>query len=68
MNSLLTDPTEFAGLLQNFFVDRLLQQKNVSPQTIKAYRDTFRLLLNYAERQKGKPPTKLDSGDTYETL
>jgi Site-specific recombinase XerD len=68
MNSLLTDPTEFAGLLQNFFVDRLLQQKNVSPQTIKAYRDTFRLLLNYAEHQKGKPPIKLTLNDFDATL
>ena len=49
MNALLTEPTEFASLLQRFFAERLLQQKNASPRTIAAYRDTFRLLFGYAE-------------------
>jgi site-specific recombinase XerD len=30
-----------------------------SPNTIAAYRDTFRLLLQFASEQNGKPPTKL---------
>jgi integrase/recombinase XerD len=30
---------------------------------VAAYRDTFRLLLGYAERQLGKPPAKLALGD-----
>jgi integrase/recombinase XerD len=59
MNSLLTNPAEFAALVQRFFAERLLQQKNASPRTIAAYRDTFRLLLSYAERKMGKPPAKL---------
>ncbi|MCK9609317.1 MAG: site-specific integrase [Methylomonas sp.] len=59
MNSLLTNPAEFAALVQRFFAERLLQQKNASPRTIAAYRDTFRLLLSYAELKIGKPPTKL---------
>ena len=53
MNALLTEPTEFASLLQRFFAERLLQQKNASPRTIAAYRDTFRLLFGYAERERG---------------
>jgi site-specific recombinase XerD len=59
MNPLLTNPAEFAALLQRFFAERLLQQQNASPRTVVAYRDTFRLLLTYAERKKGKPPAKL---------
>lgn len=48
MNPLLADPAEFSALLQRFFAERLIQQKNVSPRTVTAYRDTFRLLLRYA--------------------
>lgn len=59
MNSLLTNPAEFAALVQRFFTERLLQQKNASPRTIAAYRDTFRMLLCYAEREIGRPPAKL---------
>lgn len=59
MNPLLSVPTEFAALLQRFFAERLIQQQNASPRTITAYRDTFRLLLNYAEGTKGKPPARL---------
>jgi len=36
-------------LVQRFFVARLGQQRNVTPATIAAYRDTFRLLLRFAE-------------------
>lgn len=59
MNSVLSAPTEFAKLLQGFFSERLLQQQNVSPKTIVAYRDTFRLLLNYAQRVKAIAPEKM---------
>jgi len=59
MNSVLSAPTEFAKLLQSFFTERLLQQQNVSPKTIVAYRDTFRLLLNYAQRVKTIVPEKM---------
>jgi len=60
---LLADPAEFAALVQRFFAERLLQQQAVSPRTVAAYRDTFRLLLGYAERQLGKPPARLALGD-----
>lgn len=68
MNALLTEPTEFASLLQRFFAERLLQQKNASPRTIAAYRDTFRLLFGYAERERGTPPAKLTLNDFDSTL
>jgi len=31
----------FAPLLERFFTQRLMAQRNVSPHTIAAYRDTF---------------------------
>jgi site-specific recombinase XerD len=47
------------ALVQQFFTDRLCTQMDASPNTIAAYRDTFRLLLRYASERTGKPPTKL---------
>jgi integrase/recombinase XerD len=52
-----------APTLQAFFTDRLVRQRHASPHTIAAYRDTFRLLLGYADRQLGKPPCRLDIAD-----
>lgn len=49
----------FPALLQRFFTERLATQMNASPNTIAGYRDTFRLLLRYAERRLGRPPTRL---------
>lgn len=62
MNPLLADPAEFAALLQRFFVERLLQQQAVSARTVAAYRDTFRLLLGYAERQARHTARQADAG------
>ena len=47
----------FATLLQNFFVEHLTCHRAVSPRTVAAYRDCFRLLLQFAERHIGKSPT-----------
>lgn len=58
----MADPTStpsFSALLQRFFVEHLGQQRAVSPRTIAAYRDTFRLLLSFAEAKIGKAPTTL---------
>jgi integrase/recombinase XerD len=50
--------TSLPRLVQQFFTDRLAQLA-ASPNTIAAYRGTFRLLLQFASGQTGKPPTKL---------
>jgi integrase/recombinase XerD len=55
----MTANTSFPSLLETFFTDRLLQQKQVSPHTIASYRDTFCLLLRYAQQQLHKTPAKL---------
>ncbi len=58
----------FPMLLQRFFVDHLRQQRAVSPSTIAAYRDTFKLLLAFAEKAIGKSPTGLVLADLDATL
>jgi len=55
--------TALATTLQAFFTDRLARQRQVSPNTIAAYRDTLRLLLVFAADKKGKEPSKLDIDD-----
>ena len=57
-------PTSFPTLLQGFFCGRLIEQRDMSPKTIAAYRDTFRLLLRYIEREGGGQP----SGIALESL
>jgi site-specific recombinase XerD len=52
-----------APTLQAFFTDRLTRQRHVSGHTIAAYRDTWRLLLNYAATRTGLPPSQLDLAD-----
>lgn len=53
----------FPALLERYFVDRLMRQRQVSRHTIASYRDTFRLLLEYAQRQLGKTPSVLNLTD-----
>lgn len=53
----------FAPMLQSFFVERLMQQRAVSPQTISSYRDTFRLFLEFVQRHLGKLPTDVALSD-----
>lgn len=53
----------FPSLLQSFFCQRLINQRNVSSQTVASYRDTFRLLLRYAEQRTRKPPVALTLTD-----
>jgi integrase/recombinase XerD len=48
-----------SALLQPFFTDRLLGQRNASPHTIASYRDTFRLLLEFAQQHWHKSPSML---------
>jgi site-specific recombinase XerD len=49
----------FAALLERFFTERLIRQRQVSPHTIASYRDTFRLLLHFAKRRLRKAPSQL---------
>ena len=55
--------SNFSALIQRFFTDRLCTQMEASRHTIAGYRDTFRLLIQYASARYGKPPTKLTIED-----
>ena len=54
---------DFPFLLQSFFTDRLFRQRRASPHTIAAYRDSFRLLLRFANERLGKAPSDLALDD-----
>ena len=53
----------FDTLVQDFFCRRLIEQQGVSPCTVEAYRDTFRLLLAYLPRRLGRPVPSLSLAD-----
>jgi site-specific recombinase XerD len=55
----MTATTSLAPLLERFFMQRLMQERRVSPHTICSYRDTFRLFLNFAQQRRRKPPSAL---------
>lgn len=55
--------TALAPTLQAFFTDRLQSQRGASPNTVAAYRDTFRLLLRFTSARTSKQPCELDIGD-----
>jgi site-specific recombinase XerD len=55
--------TLIAPTLQAFFTDRLAQQRQASPRTIEAYRDTLKLLLQFVHQKSGKTPAQLDWDD-----
>jgi integrase/recombinase XerD len=54
--------SDLAPVLQGFFTDRMITQKHASEHTIRSYRDTWRLLLAFAQDTTGTPPWKLDIG------
>lgn len=54
--------SRLAPVMQGFFVERLAQRR-ASPHTVAAYRDTFRLLLGFAQTRTGHSPSDLDVAD-----
>jgi integrase/recombinase XerD len=52
-----------APILQGFFTDRLIRQRQASDHTITAYRNTIRLLLRFAWQQTGRQPAQLTLDD-----
>jgi site-specific recombinase XerD len=55
--------TALAPTVEAFFTQRLAVQRDASPHTVAAYRDTLRLLLVFAHNRTGTPPSRLDVGD-----
>jgi integrase/recombinase XerD len=52
-----------APILEAFFTDKLMTQRQASPHTVAAYRDTFKLLLRYAWQHTGVHPARLGLAD-----
>ena len=50
---------DIQALIQKYFLQRLMTQRNVSPETIKSYRDTFRLYLRYIETYCHVAPVRM---------
>jgi integrase/recombinase XerD len=55
--------TTLAPVLQAFFTQRLIAQRQVSGHTVAAYRDTFRLLLAFTQQRTGTAPSDLRLDD-----
>jgi len=53
----------FPTLLQDFFQRRLVSERGVSAHTIASYRDSFGLLLRYAESRMGRAASTLTVQD-----
>jgi len=56
----MTTAATFAPLLERFFTQRLMQQRQASPHTISSYRDTFRQFLKFAQLRLHKLPSRLN--------
>lgn len=60
----VSKPTNsFPSLIQRFFCEYLVNQRNASPATISSYRDTFRLLLKFSQKCLRKEPAALTLTD-----
>lgn len=59
----MTGSARFSSLVQCFFTKHLCEHKQVSPRTVTAYRDTFRLLFTFMQKQTGKTPSSLELSD-----
>ena len=64
----VTRTADLAQLLQGFFTDKLMRQRQASPHTIAAYRDTFKLLLQFAGQRAGRQPARLGVADLQAAL
>ena len=50
---------DLGHLLPRFFTEHLMGQRNVSPRTVAAYRDGFRLLLHFLQRSRKSTTSNL---------
>jgi site-specific recombinase XerD len=55
----MTPPISVAPLLERFFTQRLMQQRQASAHTISSYRDTFRQFLVFVQQRAHTPPSRL---------
>ena len=58
----------FPALLESFFTDRLMRQRKASLNTIASHRDTFRLILKFAQQYLKKEPSQMSIEDLDTTF
>jgi len=64
-----TSSPALGALVESFFSQRLIRQRQASPATLRAYKDALRLLLGYASSKLDKPVDRLDIQDiTYDLV
>lgn len=62
----MADAPTLPSLVQRFFTQHLCEQKNVSPRTVAAYRDAFRLFFQFLQERTGRSPSDLQMADLDE--
>lgn len=62
----MTEAPTLPSLVQRFFTQHLCDQKNVSPRTVAAYRDGFRLFFQFLQERTGRSPSDLQMADLDE--
>ena len=55
----MTGATSLAPVLERFFTQRLMQQRQASPHTIRSYRDTFCQFLVFAQQRLRRHPSRM---------
>jgi site-specific recombinase XerD len=59
----MSGQSNFGVLLERFFTQRLMQQRQASAHTIASYRDTFKMLLQFVHKRLRKAPAALALDD-----
>ncbi len=59
----MSSQPSFGALLERFFTQRLMQQRQASEHTIASYRDTFKMLLQFVHQRLCKAPSALALDD-----
>jgi integrase/recombinase XerD len=59
----MKQPRPLSSLIQQFFSEYLVVQRQASRHTVASYRDCFSLLLQYAQKQYRKPAASIELQD-----
>ena len=55
--------SDFVYMLSRFLSNHMAGERNLSPNTVLSYRDTFKLLLVYLRDEKNMPPDRIMLND-----
>jgi integrase/recombinase XerD len=56
----VTSQLRLSSMVQSFFTQHLTEHKQVSPRTVTAYRDTFRLLFTFVQSKTSRAPSEVE--------